>query len=81
MKKVLLIINVAALIASLIWLKSESSWEPLIATLGLIGTLITQIFIKNQEGNNISMNQSGGKNSKNYQSNRDININTNDKGQ
>lgn len=78
MKNILLIINIAALIASLIWLKNDPSWEPLIASLGLIGALITQIFNKNKPNQNTSMTQKGGKNSKNYQSNRDINITNND---
>lgn len=78
MKKILLIINIAAILASLIWLKTDTSWEPIVTILGLIGTLITQLVLANQEGKTVSMKQKGGKNSKNYQSNRDINITNND---
>ncbi|MGI0108312.1 hypothetical protein [Salinimicrobium sp. WS361] len=78
MKKILLIINIAALIAALIWLKNDTSWEPLVASLGLIGALITQIFNSKKTNETTTMNQKGGKNSKNYQSNRDINITNND---
>ena len=58
---------------------SEKSWEPLITSIGLIGSLIALIYSNNQTGGNIKMKQNGGNKSKNYQSARDINIgSTND---
>jgi hypothetical protein len=74
MKKILIILNIASLIGALIWLMSEKSWEPLVTSLGLIGSLIALIYSNYQTGDNIKMKQKGGKNSKNYQSARDINI-------
>ena len=52
---------------------TEKSWEPLVTTLGLIGSLIALIYSKTS--NSISMKQKGGKKSTNYQSGGDININ------
>lgn len=80
MKLILLILNILALIASIIWLSLKPDWEPLVTTIGCIGGLIVQYFSSNNEiGQNIKMNQKGGKNSKNYQSYGDITINKNDK--
>jgi uncharacterized membrane protein len=74
MKKSLITLNIASLIGALLWLMSEKSWEPLIASMGLIGSLIALIYSNNQSGGKIKMKQKGGKKSKNYQSARDINI-------
>jgi uncharacterized membrane protein len=76
MKKTLIILNIASLIGALIWLMSGKSWEPLITSIGLIGSLIALIYSNNQSGDNIKMKQKGGKKSKNYQSARDVNIGT-----
>lgn len=77
-KKVLLILNILALIGTLIWLMTDRSWEPLVATITLVATLITQLYGSGDNsgnGNTTKMSQKGGKNSKNYQSSGDININ------
>lgn len=74
MKKTLIILNIAGLLGALIWLMIEKSWEPLVTSLGLIGSLIALIYNNSQTGDNIQMKQKGGKKSKNYQSAGDINI-------
>ncbi len=71
-KNILIILNIAGLIGSLIWLMVNPSWEPLITAIGLIGALIAQL--KSGNGNIINMKQKGGKGSTNYQSGRDIHI-------
>lgn len=71
--KILIILNILGIIGCLIWLMTEKSWEPLVTTIGLIGSLIALIYSKNS--NSISMKQKGGKKSTNYQSGGDININ------
>ncbi|MEW7292124.1 hypothetical protein [Aquimarina sp. 2304DJ70-9] len=76
MKKTLIILNIISLIAALIWLISERTWEPLVTSLGLIGSLITLIYSNSNAGRNIELYQKGGDKSKNYQSARDININS-----
>jgi hypothetical protein len=76
-RNILLILNILALIGTLIWLKTDQSWEPLVGTITLVGTLIAQLFNNGNDNNQNGTKyiQKGGKNSKNYQSNRDININ------
>lgn len=80
-KKILIVLNIAGLLASLVWLYNQRELEPLITAIGLIGTLLAQLYGEsNNNSDNISMNQKGGKGSTNYQSKGDININTkNDK--
>ncbi|WP_262250400.1 hypothetical protein, partial [Parapedobacter soli] len=73
-KNVIIILNIAGLIGSLIWLMVDKGWEPLVTSIGLIGALIAQIYISG--GTGVSMKQKGGKGSKNYQSGGDININS-----
>lgn len=77
-KKILLVLNILALVGTLIWLKSDRGWEPLVATITLIATLISQLYGTGDSTNNggkLKMSQKGGKNSQNYQSSGDININ------
>lgn len=71
--KILIILNILGIIGCLFWLMTEKSWEPLVTTIGLIGSLIALIYSKS--GNSINMKQKGGKKSTNYQSGGDININ------
>lgn len=74
--KIILILNVLALVAALIWLYTKPEWEPLVTSLGLMAGLITQLFTKGKkDSNTIIMKQRSGNNSKNYQSKGDININ------
>lgn len=75
MKKVLIILNIAGLLGSLIWLMFEKSWEPLVTCLGLISSLIVLINSTSNSDGNIDMKQKGGKNSKNYQSSGNMTIN------
>ena len=75
MKIGLIIINMACLLGSLIWLVVDKSWEPLITFLGLIGSLITLCYSNTNSEAGIKMRQKGGNNSKNYQSSGDITIN------
>ncbi len=73
MKKTLIILNIVALIASLIWLMTDRSLEPLITSIGLIASLITLIY-RSDNGSGISMKQKGGKKSTNYQAGDTINV-------
>jgi hypothetical protein len=74
-KTILIIINIAGLIGSLVWLYAKPDWEPLVTSLGLIGALIAQLFSrKGDEVSKIIMTQKGGKGSTNYQSKGDIKI-------
>jgi len=75
MKIGLIVINIACLIGSLIWLIVDKSWEPLIAFLGFIGSFITLIYSNKNSKRDINMKQKGGKKSNNYQSSGDITIN------
>ncbi|WP_211318040.1 hypothetical protein [Pontibacter mucosus] len=77
MKKILIILNIVALLASLIWLMTNQDWEPLVTSLGLLSSLITLVYSNSEEKGKIKMKQKGGSNSKNYQSVGDININSN----
>jgi 1,4-dihydroxy-2-naphthoate octaprenyltransferase len=78
MKNILIIINIAGFIGALIWLMVDSGWEPLVTSIGLVGALIAQIYNSRNSEGNVKMSQKGGKNSKNFQSKGDININAND---
>ena len=78
MKKILIILNIASLIAALIWLMQEKSWEPLVTSLGLIGSLIVLINSNSNSQRKVKMKQKGGKNSKNYQSAGNIKISNKD---
>jgi len=74
MKKTLLILNIAGLLGALIWLMVDATWEPLVTSIGLVGTLIAQISSNKNSAEKTVLKQKGGKNSKNYQSKGDINI-------
>jgi hypothetical protein len=75
-KKILVILNIAGLLVSLVWLYNQRELEPLITSIGLVATLIAQLFADiNNNSDNVTMKQKGGKGSKNYQSKGDININ------
>ena len=76
--KILILLNIVLLIASLIWLKEESSMEPFIASIGTIITLITQICSSSKSKEKFYMSQKSGKKSTNYQSKGNINITNND---
>lgn len=71
---ILIILNILSLIGALIWLMIDQSLEPFVTSIGLVGSLIALVYSNNSNGANINMKQKGGKNSKNYQSGRDINI-------
>jgi hypothetical protein len=73
-KKVLVTLNIASLLGTLVWLMIEHSWEPLVTSIGLIGSLIALIFSNTSNKPGIEMSQKGGKKSNNYQSGGDINI-------
>lgn len=76
MRKILLILNVCAFIASLIWLCKNRDFEPLISSLltlaGLIGFTVTK---PKKEMGKIGMKQKAGKKSRQYQSGGDMTIN------
>jgi 1,4-dihydroxy-2-naphthoate octaprenyltransferase len=71
-KKIIIILNIFAFLASLIWLIIEQTWEPLISTIGLIATLISLLY--SNDDNKSTMKQKGGKKSTNYQAGGDINF-------
>lgn len=73
-KTTLIILTIAGLLGSLIWLMVNPGWEPIVTALGLIGTLIAQIKFGGGDNGGINMKQKGGKGSTNYQSGHDINI-------
>lgn len=73
MKVALLILNIIALIASLIWLMTNQSLEPLITAIGLIASLITIIYSSNKDSTN-RLIQKGGRKSTNYQAGGNINV-------
>lgn len=74
-KTLLVALNSIALLSAFVWLYLKPDWEPFITSIGLIGTLITLIFIKDKSnGGQTTMKQRGGKNSTNIQANGDLNI-------
>lgn len=80
-KKIIILLSSIALLGSLIWVITDLSWESTLAFLGLLVTLISLLSKeKNSKGKtpHTSFIQKGGKESNNYQSGRDININTKD---
>ncbi len=79
MKRILIVLNIFALIGTLLWLICNPDWEPLIAVITSISTLIALLYSKNDKEKNIKMQQKGGKGSTNYQSAGNINITNNDK--
>ncbi len=82
MKTTLLILNILMLVAALIWLMIDKSFEPLITSLGLTAGLITIVYNSSNKDSDVNMKQKGGKNSTNYQAGGNINLNiTNDKRQ
>ncbi len=75
MKKVLLLISIIVLLASIAWLIFEPGWEPFIGIISSIGTLIGLYMNNNDDKPYNKMKQKGGKNSTNYQSGGNITIN------
>ncbi len=76
-KKVLIILNILGLVGCLIWVVTDPGWEPVVAIVGLIATLIAQLFNAGDGGNRFKMTQKGGKGSTNYQSKGNITITNN----
>lgn len=76
-KIILIILNILGLVGCLIWIVTDPSWEPIVAIVGLIATLIAQLFNAGDGGNRFKMIQKGGKGSTNYQSKGNITINNN----
>lgn len=77
-RTILIILNSTALFASLIWVITKPELEPFITCIGLIATLIAQLYTsKDDNVEKIIMKQKGGKGSTNYQSKGNININKN----
>jgi hypothetical protein len=75
-KVILIILNIAGLLCTGIWLYIKPDWEPIVTSIGLIATLITLLYSNSDsdKGDNTIMTQKGGKGSTNYQSKGDINI-------
>lgn len=75
MRKTLLILNISAFIASVLWLIFNPDFEPLISTLLTLGGLIGFVLIKPKKSEGkVVMKQKGGKKSKQYQSAGDMTI-------
>lgn len=75
LKKVLITINILALIAASLWFISNLDWEPLITILGLITSLIVLLAKdSNKKPQNIKLSQKSGDNSINIQGAHDITI-------
>lgn len=76
MRKILLILNICAFIASLIWLYKIRDFEPLISSIltlaGLIGFAVT---MPKKKSDKIVMKQKAGKKSRQYQSGGNMTIN------
>lgn len=76
MRQILLIINIAAFIASIAWLIYKPDYEPLISCLLTLGGLISFLIIKPKDKKGkIVMRQKAGKNSTQYQSGGNMTIN------
>lgn len=73
LKMTLIILNIAGLLASLLWLYSKPGWDSIVTLIGLIASLITLLFTRRKD--RIILKQKGGKGSTNYQSKGDITIN------
>ena len=74
--KILVFLNIVGLLVSLVWLYNQRELEPLVTSIGLIATLIAQLYAdRNNNSDNLNMKQKGGKDSTNYQSKGNININ------
>lgn len=74
--KILIVLNIAALLVSLIWLYNEQELEALIASITAFATLVALSYAgKSSDSDNLTMKQKGGKGSTNYQSKGNININ------
>jgi len=73
-KSIIFIITSLALLVSIYWFLTEKSTESLIATLVATSALIGEIFIANRSTSQPNLSQKGGKNSKNFQSGRDLTI-------
>ena len=72
---ILWLVDIMALLLSLLWLLFEPGFEPLLSFILCIGGLITLLLTKSKKNSSVVMKQKAGDNSKQYQSNRDININ------
>lgn len=76
MRNILLIINIAAFIASLVWLILNPDYEPLISSLLTLGGVISFALIKSKnKREKLVMKQTAGKKSNQYQSGGDMTIN------
>jgi hypothetical protein len=77
MRKILLILNICAFIASIIWLYNNQDFEQLISSIltlaGLIGFVVTKP--KNETDKKVIMKQKAGNNSRQYQSGGNMTIN------
>lgn len=74
LRNTLLTVNTIALVASILWIIKNPDYEPVISTLVLVATLIGLWITDTTEEKALKQKQKGGKNSKNYQAGRDINI-------
>jgi len=69
-----MIVNLISLIGAALWWISAPDWEPAVTTTGLFGALLAQVFTNEEFKQKVGLSISSKKNSKNYQSARDISV-------
>jgi hypothetical protein len=83
MRKVILILDIVAFIASLIWAMIEPGYEPFIAVITSLGVLFAILFTKSKDtppvknkakGKSTIFSQNAGDSATQYQAKGDINI-------
>ena len=73
-RNILLILNTLALGGSILWSVNKPDYEPIISTFVLLATLVGLWVTDSPEKKALKQKQKSGKNSKNYQAGRDINL-------
>lgn len=72
--KISILISIIGFLVALIWLIMKPGWDSLIATITGLSAIIGFTLPIAIRKNKVSMKQSGGKGSQNYQAKGDINI-------
>ncbi|EMY63274.1 LPO_1073/Vpar_1526 family protein [Leptospira terpstrae] len=67
MRILLSILNFIALLGAIIWWNTSPDWEPAVTSIGLLGTLLAQVFTSDQIKSKLKFIQKSGKESYNYQ--------------
>jgi uncharacterized membrane protein len=72
LRKILLIVNTLALVASILWAISNPDYEPIISCLVLCATMVGLFITDNPKKKSLIQRQSSGNDSVNIQAGRDI---------